>query len=58
MPELPEVVVTLKGVLPHVQGKCISDVTVRDGRLRWPVPENLPELLSRQRLMGGRQRAT
>lgn len=57
MPELPEVVVTLKGVLPHIQEKCISDVTVRDGRLRWPVPENLPELLAQQRLLGGRQRA-
>jgi formamidopyrimidine-DNA glycosylase len=57
MPELPEVVVTLKGVLPHIEGKCVSAVVVRNSKLRWPVPDNLSELLHGQLLMGGRQRA-
>lgn len=57
MPELPEVVVTLKGVLPHIQGKQVSDVVVRNSRLRWPVPDNLPELICGQVLVSGRQRA-
>ena len=57
MPELPEVVVTLKGVLPHIKEKRVSAVEVRDSRLRWPVPENLPELISNHVLVAGRQRA-
>jgi len=57
MPELPEVVVTLRGVLPHIEGTCVTDVIVRNGRLRWPVPEGLPVLLKNKRLLRGRQRA-
>ncbi|MDX2463137.1 MAG: bifunctional DNA-formamidopyrimidine glycosylase/DNA-(apurinic or apyrimidinic site) lyase [Porticoccus sp.] len=57
MPELPEVVVTLNGVLPHIQGKKTSSVVVRNSRLRWPVPDNLPELMCGQLLVSGRQRA-
>ncbi|MBL4567653.1 MAG: bifunctional DNA-formamidopyrimidine glycosylase/DNA-(apurinic or apyrimidinic site) lyase [Porticoccus sp.] len=57
MPELPEVVVTLRGVLPHIKGKQVDGVVVRDARLRWPVPDNLSELLCGQVLMTGHQRA-
>lgn len=45
MPELPEVETTRRGVEPHCQGKHVIDVVVRDFRLRWPVPEDLPERL-------------
>ncbi|WP_461517540.1 bifunctional DNA-formamidopyrimidine glycosylase/DNA-(apurinic or apyrimidinic site) lyase [Porticoccus sp.] len=56
MPELPEVVVTLRGVSPHVIGKQVVSVDVREGRLRWPVPADLSSLLSGQTLLDGRQR--
>jgi formamidopyrimidine-DNA glycosylase len=38
MPELPEVETTRQGLLPHMIGKKITRVVVRDARLRWPVP--------------------
>jgi formamidopyrimidine-DNA glycosylase len=41
MPELPEVETTCRGIEPHVLGRRIGSVTVRDSRLRWPVPEDL-----------------
>ena len=56
MPELPEVVVTLRGVLPHIEGKRVVDVIVRNSNLRWPVPNNLFELLNGQLLKSARQR--
>ena len=48
MPELPEVEVTKLGIAPHLQGRKLSAVKVLDGRLRWPVPSNLPRLLPGQ----------
>lgn len=56
MPELPEVVVTLRGVLPHVLGKKVQAVMVRESRLRWPIPADLPEKLCGMVLLEGRQR--
>lgn len=44
MPELPEVEVTRRGLLPHVVGRRIVKVTVRHRGLRWPVE---PELEAR-----------
>ena len=44
MPELPEVETALRGVSPHVLGKRVREVIVRDKRLRWPVPETIHEL--------------
>ncbi|SDC42215.1 DNA-(apurinic or apyrimidinic site) lyase [Cupriavidus sp. YR651] len=41
MPELPEVEVTRRGLLPHVVGRRIVDVTVRHRGLRWPVEPEL-----------------
>ena len=46
MPELPEVETTRLGLLPRVQGARISAVTVRERRLRWPVPPHLGRYLS------------
>ena len=39
MPELPEVETTLRGIRPHLQGRILKSVTVREPRLRWPVSE-------------------
>jgi formamidopyrimidine-DNA glycosylase len=57
MPELPEVVVTLKGLIPHITGKRVSKVVVREPRLRWPVPGDLSEQLCGKVLIDSRQRA-
>lgn len=45
MPELPEVETTRRGIAPHILNQTISEVVVRDRRLRWPVPAQLPQLL-------------
>ena len=41
MPELPEVETTRRGIAPHIEGREIREVIVRERRLRTPVPENL-----------------
>jgi formamidopyrimidine-DNA glycosylase len=40
MPELPEVETTLRGIQPHIHGKKIVGIEVRNGALRWPVPSD------------------
>src|SRR4030088_71864 len=47
MPELPEVEVTRRGLLPHLSGRVISGVEVREPRLRWPVPPVVRRLAGR-----------
>lgn len=46
MPELPEVETTRAGLAPHCVGRRVSDVIVHNGRLRWPVPEHLADVLT------------
>jgi formamidopyrimidine-DNA glycosylase len=46
MPELPEVETTRRGIAPHIEGRAIRGVTVREPRLRWPVPVAALEALS------------
>ena len=43
MPELPEVETTRRGLVPYCVGASIDRVTVREPRLRWPVPAELAE---------------
>lgn len=50
MPELPEVETTLRGIAPYALGQGIERVLIREGRLRWPVPRDLPEILQGQRI--------
>lgn len=40
MPELPEVEITRQGISP-ITGHTVTDVIVRNSRLRWPVPKDL-----------------
>ncbi len=47
MPELPEVEVTRRGITPHLAGRRISAVEVRQPRLRWPVPQAVRQLAGR-----------
>lgn len=46
MPELPEVEITRRGIAPHIEGRTVTGVVVRDGRLRWPVTRGLNRRLS------------
>lgn len=55
MPELPEVETTLRGVAPHLVGRKIREVIVRDKRLRWPVPDTIHDLEGQQVLSGTRR---
>jgi formamidopyrimidine-DNA glycosylase len=50
MPELPEVEVTRRALAPHVEGRVVRAVDVREGRLRWPVPLDLAQRLIGQRV--------
>ena len=50
MPELPEVETTRRGIAPHLVGRRIASLTVHDGRLRWPVPADLPARLVGQQI--------
>jgi formamidopyrimidine-DNA glycosylase len=51
MPELPEVETTRRGIKPHVMNQQISRITVRDARLRWPVPDDLDEWARDQKII-------
>lgn len=57
MPELPEVETTRRGLLPHCEGRRVTDLVLRDTRLRWPVPAQLPAILRGQRIQKLERRA-
>lgn len=46
VPELPEVETTRRGIAPYILDQRIERVIVREPRLRWPVPDDLPALLA------------
>jgi formamidopyrimidine-DNA glycosylase len=48
MPELPEVETTRRGIEPYSRGCTVEALVVREPRLRWPVPEELPERMRGQ----------
>ena len=48
MPELPEVEVTRRGLVPHLVGQVISAVAVREPRLRWPIPRSVSSLAGKR----------
>lgn len=51
MPELPEVETTLRGLAPHILGRRVSDVVIRQPKLRWPIPAELATLIRAQKLV-------
>jgi formamidopyrimidine-DNA glycosylase len=51
MPELPEVETTRRGIEPHVAGKTVTRVVVRNPHLRWRVPQVLVNELSGQKIL-------
>jgi formamidopyrimidine-DNA glycosylase len=56
MPELPEVETTRLGLLPLV-GQTVCSAVIRNGSLRWPITESLPNLLPKQTLKALSRRA-
>jgi formamidopyrimidine-DNA glycosylase len=48
MPELPEVETTRRGIAPHIEGQRIHKITIRQPKLRWPIPRGLDKRLSGQ----------
>jgi len=57
MPELPEVETTRRGIEPHLAGRRIAAVSVRDPRLRWPVREDLAAFLADRKVESVERRA-
>ena len=57
MPELPEVETTRRGIEPHIQGQTVAEVIVRNPRLRWPVPDDLPHRLPGSTIQSVKRRA-
>ena len=56
MPELPEVEITRRGLLPLLN-KTVKNVVIRNASLRWPIPAYLPETLKNQKLIDLTRRA-
>lgn len=57
MPELPEVETTRCGIAPHIEGKAITKLEVRQPQLRWPIPDELAKLAKGQTILAVRRRA-
>jgi len=50
MPELPEVETVRRGLAPHLENHILQGARVRQPRLRWPLPDDLDELIRGQRI--------
>ncbi|WP_386068450.1 bifunctional DNA-formamidopyrimidine glycosylase/DNA-(apurinic or apyrimidinic site) lyase [Tahibacter sp. UC22_41] len=57
MPELPEVETTRRGLAPHLIGRRVERLIVRQAQLRWPIAAELRERLPGQRLEDIERRA-
>jgi len=56
MPELPEVETTLRGISPHLRGKRIERLLVREHRLRYPVAADAEDQVRGQPIRSLRRR--
>lgn len=56
MPELPEVETTRRGIEPHILGRTVTRVVIREPRLRWPIPDEVRNLLPGSRIEATRRR--
>jgi formamidopyrimidine-DNA glycosylase len=48
MPELPEVEVCRLGISPHLLDKVVKAVVVRNKKLRWPIPDEVNQLVGQK----------
>ncbi len=44
MPELPEVETTRRGIKPYIDQQTVSEIIVRQPKLRWPVPSEIHQM--------------
>ncbi len=51
MPELPEVETTRLGISPHISGKRVKHVIIRQAKLRWPISPGLKKALPGQKIL-------
>ncbi len=51
MPELPEVETSRRGIEPYLLNKTITEITIRQHKLRWPIPKNLPSLTKGKKIL-------
>lgn len=51
MPELPEVETIRRALEPHLYGRHITAVAIREPRLRWPVPADLADLIGGKKIL-------
>ena len=56
MPELPEVEITRRGLIPLLN-QTVNQVTIRNASMRWPIPAHLPQTLASQQLISLTRRA-
>src|SRR5690606_12768393 len=42
----------LRGLAPHIVGRRVTAVEIRQPRLRWPIPDTLATLIAGQKLVG------
>ena len=56
MPELPEVEITRRGLLPLVN-QTVKNVVIRNASMRWPIPAHLTQTLHNQTLLSLSRRA-
>ena len=48
MPELPEVETTRRGIIPFIDQQIVSEVIVRQPKLRWPIPEDIQQMVGQK----------
>lgn len=51
MPELPEVETSCRGIAPHLEQQQVTDVIIRQAKLRWPIPTDLKHKLVGQNIL-------
>jgi formamidopyrimidine-DNA glycosylase len=56
MPELPEVEITRRGLLPLVN-QVVKNVVIRNPSMRWPIPSHLTETIKSQKIVSLNRRA-
>ena len=57
MPELPEVETSRRGIEPYLLNSTITAINIRQHKLRWPVPANLPARAKGKTILEVRRRA-
>lgn len=57
MPELPEVETSRRGIAPWIEDQTVTELIIRERRLRWPIPASLEKNLSDQKIHTVRRRA-